>query len=54
VLKGGLGADKLYGGKGKDLLVGGAQRDFLYGGPRKDTATKPGPDLLNSIEIVVP
>jgi uncharacterized delta-60 repeat protein len=54
VLKGGLGADKLYGGKGKDVLVGGAQRDFLYGGPQKDTAKKPGPDLLSSIEIVVP
>jgi Ca2+-binding RTX toxin-like protein len=54
VLKGGLGADKLYGGKGKDLLVGGAQRDKLSGGPQKDTAKKPGPDLLRSIEIVVP
>jgi len=36
------------------LAVTGPQRDFLYGGPQKDTAKKPGPDLLNSIEIVVP
>jgi Ca2+-binding RTX toxin-like protein len=52
-LYGGNGKDKLYGGKARDLLAGGPKKDKLYGGPHKDTAKKPGPDLLNSIEIIV-
>ena len=53
-LYGGKGKDTLYGGKSRDLLVGGPQKDTLNGGPRKDTAKAPGPDVLVSIEIVVP
>jgi uncharacterized delta-60 repeat protein len=53
-LYGQAGKDKLYGGKGKDLLVGGPKKDKLYGGKGKDKAKKPGPDVLVSIEIVVP
>jgi len=48
------GRDKLYGGKARDLLVGGAKKDTLNGGKGKDKAKKPGPDVLVSIEIVVP
>jgi uncharacterized delta-60 repeat protein len=48
------GRDKLFGGKARDLLVGGAKKDKLDGGKGKDTAKKPGPDVLVSIEIVVP
>ena len=48
------GKDKLYGGKGKDVLVGGPKKDVLNGGKGKDKAKKPGPDVLKSIEIVVP
>jgi uncharacterized delta-60 repeat protein len=48
------GKDKLYGGKGKDVLVGGAKKDVLNGGKGKDKAKKPGPDVLVSIEVVVP
>ena len=44
----------MYGGKGKDVLAGGAKKDVLNGGKGKDKAKKPGPDFLNSIEIVVP
>jgi Ca2+-binding RTX toxin-like protein len=48
------GRDKLYGGKARDLLVGGAKKDVLNGGKGKDKAKKPGPDVLVSIEVVVP
>ena len=48
------GKDKLYGGNARDLLVGGAMKDTLDGGSQKDTAKKPGPDVLVSIEIIVP
>ena len=48
------GRDKLYGRKARDLLVGGAMKDTLDGGSQKDTAKTPGPDVLVSIEIVVP
>ena len=48
------GKDKLYGGKGKDVLAGGAKKDVLNGGKGKDKAKKPGPDVLVSIEIIVP
>jgi uncharacterized delta-60 repeat protein len=48
------GKDKLFGGNGRDFLVGGAMKDKLYGGKGKDTAKKPGPDVLVSIEIIVP
>jgi uncharacterized delta-60 repeat protein len=53
-LYGGKGKDKLYGGKARDLLVGGPKKDKLYGGKGKDKTKKPGPDVLVSIEIVVP
>jgi Ca2+-binding RTX toxin-like protein len=53
-LYGQAGKDTLYGGKARDLLVGGPQKDKLDGGPQKDTAKKPGPDVLVSIEIIVP
>jgi uncharacterized delta-60 repeat protein len=53
-LFGQAGKDKLFGGKGKDVLVGGAKKDVLNGGKGKDKAKKPGPDVLVSIEIVVP
>jgi uncharacterized delta-60 repeat protein len=53
-LYGNGGRDKLFGGKARDLLVGGAKKDKLYGGKGKDKAKKPGPDVLVSIEIVVP
>jgi uncharacterized delta-60 repeat protein len=48
------GRDKLYGGKGKDVLAGGPKKDVLNGGKGKDKAKKPGPDVLVSIEVVVP
>jgi DNA-binding beta-propeller fold protein YncE len=48
------GKDKLFGGNGKDFLVGGAKKDVLNGGKGKDKAKKPGPDVLVSIEIIVP
>ena len=44
----------MFGGNGKDFLVGGAKKDVLNGGKGKDKAKKPGPDVLVSIEIVVP
>jgi DNA-binding beta-propeller fold protein YncE len=53
-LYGNGGKDKLYGGKARDLLAGGSGKDKLYGGKGKDKAKKPGPDLLVSIEIIVP
>ena len=54
VLDGGSGKDKLYGDNGKDVLDGGAKKDTLNGGKGKDKAKNPGPDVLVSIEVVVP
>jgi Ca2+-binding RTX toxin-like protein len=48
------GKDKLFGGNGRDFLVGGPKKDTLNGGKGKDKAKKPGPDVLVSIEIIVP
>jgi hypothetical protein len=41
-------------GAGSVIAVRGAKKDVLNGGKGKDTAKRPGPDVLVSIEIVVP
>jgi len=53
-LYGQAGKDKLFGGNGKDFLLGGPKKDVLNGGKGKDKAKTPGPDVLVSIETVVP
>jgi uncharacterized delta-60 repeat protein len=53
-LFGQAGKDKLFGGNGRDVLAGGPKKDVLNGGKGKDKAKKPGPDVLVSIEIIVP